>query len=178
MAFKALFFSNGLYLLYLLLAVDHAAARYLLLFPSPRWAGTMEPSNRYLLVRNRCPHPRRHPGTQGVKPRSLAPAPSPRLERVRSGGSVVEKFSVRWAKRDPRGEQTRVEPRGVPAAAFAGNEQSHGTESLQINRIVSSQENISGLIRLAVGSDEILKQIKMTHFRKGSILFQPFQLMR
>lgn len=55
MAFKALFFSNGLYLLYLLLAVDHAVAHYLLLFPSPRWVGTMESSNGYLPVRNRCP---------------------------------------------------------------------------------------------------------------------------
>lgn len=54
MAFKALFFSNGLYLLYLLLAVDHAAAHYLLLFPSPRWVGTMESSNPYLLVSNHC----------------------------------------------------------------------------------------------------------------------------
>lgn len=178
MAFKALFFSNGLYLLYLLLAVDHAAAHYLLLFPSPPWAGTMEPSNRYLLVRNHCPIPSSTPGWRRLRLRSLAPAPSPRPERVGSGGSVVKKLYVQWTEHDPRGEQTQVEPRGIPSAAFLENKQSHGTESLQVNGIVSSQENISGLVRLAVGSDEILKQIKMTHFRKGSIVFQPFQLMR
>jgi len=99
---------------------------------------------------------------------------------------VADEHSLQLAPDKPAGawvERTRdgLSPPGIPLAALPEIKQCRGMEGPQISGTVSSQENISGLIRLVVGSNDMFKQIKMTqalsHFGKGSILFQPFQLM-
>lgn len=177
MAFKALFFSNGLYLLYLLLAVDHAAAHYLLLSPSPRWAGTMEPSNRYLLARAHCPIP-------GWRRQSPAPSHQHRPH----GQSPLDPEKMRIPNNPPStspgsagGEgQAWLSPPGIPSSSLPKSQPRQGRENLQINGIPSSQGNISGLIRLVVGSDGTFNRMEPTQalpcLRRGSVPFQPFQL--
>ena len=123
MAFKALFFSNGLYLLYLLLLVDHAVDHYLLLFPSLRWVGTMESSNRYLLVRNRCPPApaSRTEGGKAMLPRiSSEPTAGSRLEWWVCGRWTLSTVSPRQARRSMgREDQRRAEPAWDPLGCLA-----------------------------------------------------------